>query len=442
MLDIVQIHTIVDKLIGQENDAVRPEDMDEPWRTIYRRVRTIDDLALAELELWKATEGLRRRNQLVESLLAATPKAPGGNRYPSLADIGGSLSPIDWLWPAWIPRGMVSVLGAAPGAGKSIVALDLARRIIHGESLPDGTPVPNPGANVVLVDAEGVPQIQNQRAADWAMDGSHLFLMLPPEDYGTLDLGDRRQQEVLLGMVHHLKPELVIVDSLSSISLKGENSVEDVRALLRFLSALAGDFQVAVLVIHHLRKRMRGKKAAPMPLFEPVTAEDLRGSSHIVAMARSILALNVVQVSPQPDRNGPRRLEVIKSNLCACPPALGVYFEAPAAALGDAVGDTPVLRYSEPPDPYRQRSQIEACSAWLVSYLSEAGRPVRPQDVLEAAEDMGFGRATVYRARRRLGRRMREEGLKGPLRTWVLAELGDAAGTNQPDRRSVAGCPL
>jgi hypothetical protein len=52
-------------------------------------------------------------------------------------------------------------------------------------------------------------------------------------------------------------------------------------------------------------------------------------------VARSVLALSVVPVEslcPQtgrtlpPDRNGPRRLEVIKTNLCRYPPALMVGF--------------------------------------------------------------------------------------------------------------------
>jgi hypothetical protein len=442
MLAIGQIDRIVAKLSGEGGGTDWAADMQEPWRTMYQRVHPLEDLSMAERELWKAAAGMPRRNELVEIVLAAMPNPESDNGYPSLAEIAGSLRPIDWLWPAWIPRGMVSLLGAAPGAGKSIVALDLARRIIHGEPLPDGTAVPNPGASVLYVDAEGIPQIQNQRAADWGIDRSRLFPMLPPDPYGPLDLGNAKHQAALMGMVNHLQPELVIVDSLSSISLRGENSIEDVRALLHFLSALAGQFGVAVLVIHHLRKRMRGNKPAPMPIFEPVTADDLRGSSHIVAMARSILALSVVQTGPQPDRNGPRRLEVIKSNLCACPPALGVYFEPAVGAASGKLDGTPHLHYDEPPDPYREMSKTESCANWLLEYLAEAEQPVHPQDVLEAAQEMGFGRTVVYRARRNLGARVREEGRKGPRRTWAVAESGGAVGGTKRERKPVAGHPV
>jgi hypothetical protein len=58
-----------------------------------------------------------------------------------------------------------TLFGAAPGAGKSLIALDLARRIIHGGSFPGGAPVPCPGASVLIVDAEGPSTLFNQRAA-------------------------------------------------------------------------------------------------------------------------------------------------------------------------------------------------------------------------------------------------------------------------------------
>lgn len=36
-------------------------------------------------------------------------------RYPSLHDLSAKFPPVDWLWPSWIPRGMLTLLGAAPG---------------------------------------------------------------------------------------------------------------------------------------------------------------------------------------------------------------------------------------------------------------------------------------------------------------------------------------
>ena len=82
-----------------------------------------------------------------------------------------------------------------------------------------------------------------------------LYLMLPPATYGMIDLGDEVQQDRLVDMCAALSPELVVVDSLSAISVRGENNVEDVRALLGFLTGVAREFFCGLLLIHRLRKR-------------------------------------------------------------------------------------------------------------------------------------------------------------------------------------------
>src|SRR3954471_9745513 len=43
----------------------------------------------------------------------------------------------NWLWPGRTPLGYVTLLVADPGAGKSLVALDIAARVSRGASWPD-----------------------------------------------------------------------------------------------------------------------------------------------------------------------------------------------------------------------------------------------------------------------------------------------------------------
>ena len=37
--------------------------------------------------------------------------------YPSLHEMSAQFPPVDWLWPHWIPRGLLTLFGAAPGVG-------------------------------------------------------------------------------------------------------------------------------------------------------------------------------------------------------------------------------------------------------------------------------------------------------------------------------------
>lgn len=393
------------------DDVQVPEVMPEPWRTIW--YRTDSSLAVrgtvAEA-VRDACRELPNRRALERAILRAMPSE---TEYESLEEVSRSLAPIAWLWKGWIPRGMLTLLGASPGAGKSLVALDLTRRIVHGLPWPDGQVGGEAGRVCIYIDAEAVPQIQNERAGVWCMDKSRLYLMMPKDPYGMIDLGDEGQQDRLVDMCAALSPELVVVDSMSAISVRGENNVEDVRGLLGFLMSVAREFSCGVLLIHHLRKR------GVVGLLDSVGPDDFRGSSHIIAMARSVLALSVVQVGEEPDRNGPRRLEVIKTNLCVYPPALGLTLES-----GDE--RAPTLRYGEAPKEHRERTQAEECAKWLIEALALAGEPVKPGEIVKMAEGEGFSRRVVYRAREALGRVVVDTGHKQASgNRWRLAEDGE-----------------
>jgi len=273
---------------------------------------------------------------------------------------------------------------------------------------------------VLYVDGEAVPQLLNARAESWGMDRDRLYLMLPDERRGLIDFGADAEQARLTQMCHDLDPCFVVVDSLGAVSARGENSVEEVRDILSFLGAVAREFDLALLLIHHLRKK--GKLAPPTDL---VSIDEFRGSSHIVAIARSVLALSVIQSGPQPDRNGPRQLEVVKTNLGRYPPPLGVLLVPPPGSTEEEDG-VPRLRYTEPPKSYRPPTQVDECAAWLVEYLEHAQEPRQPKHVLAAAMEAGFTRTTVYRARKRLGGKIVEigTGLQDPYKRWALASGG------------------
>ena len=117
-----------------------------------------------------------------------------------------------------------------------------------------------------------------------------------------------------------------------------------------------------------------------------------------------------------PATDGPRRLEVIKTNLTRHPEPLGMTFKPlyPKGAW---------IEYStEPPQPYRQPTKAEECSAWLVSLLGESGA-TRPQEIVAQAEAEGFSRRTVYRAREILGEQVIDtEGHKHPENRWALTD--------------------
>jgi hypothetical protein len=327
--------------------------------------------------------------------------------------IASRISSLSWLWPSWIPNGMVTILAAAPGAGKSLVALDLARRIIHGSAFPDGAPPPSPARHVLLVDAEGSLSLLRHRVEAWGINPDRLFLMLSPTHTQVFSLETAEQMMRLFNLCRDIHPALVIIDALASAAPRSESSSRAARDFLGALSVIAHQFNLAMLVIHHLRKH--NPSAFDLP--RRVTAADVRGRGNLIASARSVLALSPLSSAGSPaDRNGPRRFEVIKSNLCPLPPSLSLTIESGSAA--------PALQYAPvveaPPPPTHQ----DLCAQWLLGFLAAAPGPVRPADVIAVAAAAGFPEATLYRARRALGPFIRDVGNspRDPHKRWALHE--------------------
>ena len=332
--------------------------------------------------------------------------------FPTLADIADTLKPVSWLWPGWIPRGMLSILGAYQGTGKSYFVLDLARTVIHGGPWPDGA-IPDRIGNVVYVEAEAIPQVTNQRAQALGINRHKLWLMMA--DSGEmLDLTQPRWQDHLLDLATTVQPQLIIIDSLSSISSSGQNSVEDTTRLMLYLVALARHCDCGLLVLHHLRKPPGGQLNLP-----GMSVHDFRGSGHITAMARTVLGLSVIQTGRQFSLNGPRRLDLVKSNLGPYPEGIGLKLETN--------GDQVRFVYGEPVAfEDAQESPGDRCEEWLLSYLEENG-PSKPADVLKAGEAAGFSKSTIYRVRKQLAALIgnTDKNFRAPGNLWQLAAGDD-----------------
>lgn len=401
----MQIQAIADRMAGFPV-RINLKRLSEPWLSCWKAL----DLSKAGQEhaaLMAALKDEPERGLIIEKILAAQPGAALGN-YPSLEELAKDLRPIEWVWRGWIPRGMITLLGAVPGAGKSFLALDLAKRVIQGDQWPDGQPNLAKRRNIVYVDAEQVPQLANERALSWGMPRDRIYFLLPEAD-DMIDFGLPRYRDQLTEMVAQLTPELVILDSLSSISSKGENNVEDVRLVMGFLNVLAQEYGIGLVLIHHLRK---GSNNGQMKLWD-VSIDDFRGSGHIIAMARSVLGLSVVQTSPDADRNGPRKVEVIKTNLGPYADPLG--FEiAPLHPTGA------YLRWGDAPESYKEPTKEDSCKEWLEDLLRNAKDGMKPKDVVDLGEEAGFSRALVYRAREELKAVVKNTtGRKNPENVWV-----------------------
>lgn len=311
--------------------------------------------------------------------------------YPNAREVLDQLPDLRWLWPGWIPRGQITMVMGDPSAGKSYFTLDLAQRIAAGTTFPDGQHIERPGT-VLYIDAENKPSMFKKRVQPWPdHQASRLYYMLPTPNMMMIDLDQDLDRERLLDRIYHIRPELIIIDSYSSISLKGENNKEDVQRILSFMTRIARDYDCAVVIIHHLKKPQHAQMT--LPAIRQLDLARLRGSGHLGAMPTNVLGMTLIGS----DKNGPRNLHVVKNNLGKYPEPIGVTFKE-----WDQDPEVAILEYGEVPNVDEANSLVDKCTIWLNDLLEEMG-PLPSSEIIEMGDEEGFNRRMIYRARKRLG---------------------------------------
>ncbi len=392
-----QIQTLAN-LLKNHPPMLNREQLDPDFAFLWDIISNNPDKYQA---LYRARQEETDLTNIINEIVDTEPNAEF--RYQSLADLEADLPATSWLWPNWIPKGMLTVMAAWPGVGKTYVALDLAKRIIHNQAAPDDQPLNTQSGTVIYVDAEDfLPAISN-RASAWGMQTNRLFpFRRPPRD--ILDLNNRDYQDTLIDMVYDLHPDLIIVDSLSGINPKSENNIEDMREIIGFLAELPEQFNTACVLIHHLRKP--GKSHAG------VNMHDLRGSSHLTAVARSIIGMDALSTT---DPNGPRWLKIIKTNLCPYPQPLAIEFKPNPdnPAIANLHYDKNLTR--------RPDSLTTACADWLIEQLQTGPKSRDELIELGAKNEPVFSYSAIDRARAALGDEITDT--KGPKiagNQWTL----------------------
>lgn len=419
---IRQIQTVADLLrTGAAPTCVVSEQLTEPWQTYHQWIldwiaedpEHVDPHHLDD-DFHQAFAALRTDFHTHYQLIRQAIREPV--TYPHAADTLAGVAEIRWLWKGWLLRGLPSLLAAVPGTGKSYLALDLARRIITGDPFPDGQPAESSrDPKILYVDAENTPAIHKERLSVWPPAALHqLYIMLPEPDRFLINLDDHIDRDRLYDMAWAIRPALIIIDSYGSCTLKGENNKEDVQGLLAYFNQLAQDFDCALLIVHHLRKGIANNQSG----FKLTTIDAIRGSSHIPAMSRHVLGLQFVPSGPETTARDPRILWIMKTNVGPPPDPLGVAFESHPSNP-----DVAQLAYGGPPDAYREPNKCDQCAGWLVDYLLDAGRPLKPAVIITAGESKGYYSSLIYRARAQLGHRILDtKNSRHPNNAWALSE--------------------
>jgi putative DNA primase/helicase len=279
------------------------------------------------------------------------------------------LGELKWLWPGWIPAGQFTILGAQAGKGKSALAMRLCQSVTTGAPWPDGQAGPADSKPVIWVETERRERLNAQRRVAFGVPPD---LMVVHKLRKPFRIDVPTHLDSLRQAIAEHEPGLVVIDSLRAGHRLSENSPK-VGDLLQELDILAADLRVAILLVHHFRKKVQSKTA------ERVTPDELRGSSTIADRPLSILALD----EPNPEGDPKHiRLSHVKCNVGAERPSLGMRWKGTVLEFDD-----------EPPQP-PAKSSIGSQVGQLIKKIVANG-PQPALVVQQLVEQAGFNFKTA-----------------------------------------------
>jgi AAA domain/CHC2 zinc finger len=182
---------------------------------------------------------------------------------------------IDWLIEKVIQRSANGMIAAAPKAGKSWAASDMAIALALGEPWL-GFNVPRP-VKVALISREDSPQLTAWRLQNlWrGRSAKNPFLIETNLHINTrlhspqLLLDNAEQLSEAIAAMKEFQPEFVILDVFNVLHSAEENDNSEMRMIMRQLSRIQSEVKCGIGVIHHYNKavesnmmqRLRGASA-------------------------------------------------------------------------------------------------------------------------------------------------------------------------------------
>jgi hypothetical protein len=337
-------------------------------------------------------------------------------------------APVDWLWPRWIPRGMLSILDGDPGLGKSTITADWAARVSRGWPMPPaarGTVVGEPAGVVILSAEDSAAHTIRPRLEEAGADLERITLI------EAVQCGDSERPPTLpldvdliaeLALANGVK--FMVVDPFMAYLDSELNAHNDqhVRLCLHQFKLLAERTGAAVLVVRHLNK------------MTSVSAALYRGggSIGIVGAARAAMVVGRDPGDPQV-----RVLAMNKLNIATHPRSLTYSLEAAGDVARIGWGQECDLTADEIiSQPARRRAgeALQDAEEFLVDVL--ANGPVLSVEIKEKAKDAGIKERTLSRAKKKLKVEHYKAGFSPKTWTWKMpndSRLGPDPTTLGPD---------
>ena len=308
-----------------------------------------------------------------------------------------TLEPVRWLWPGFLPAAMLTILGGAPGCGKTTIAMSLAATVTSGGVWPGGLGRSTPGDVLIWSGEDAHPVLAARLEAMGAdMRRVHFIDGITGSEGEAFDPG--RDMALLEASAERLAaPRLLILDPIVSAVTGDSHKGAEVRRSLQPVVALAQRLGCAVVGVTHFSKGTAGRDPA----------ERITGSIAFAALARLVLVAAKVQADQGEE---PRRVLVrAKSNigpddggfaysLDRVDVALDVegqrvhWLEALQGSARDVLAEAEAV-----PDRDEESSALDEAVQFLRSELRDGPKPAKA--IFLEARDAGHSERTIKRAK-------------------------------------------
>ncbi len=223
------------------------------------------------------------------SLIHSTQRKNMLNRVDIATIFSTELQPIPWVLEGWLAEGDVAILAGEPGAGKSMVLLDLALSLATGRDFLKYMPMSGKPKRVLVVDEENNERICRRRLQQfllgYELDDNALRIL--PLRYLTdnfLCLDDEKALKRFHRELGEFQPDWVMLDSLVRFHARDENSNS---AMSQFytdiLKPISRNYQCGLVMLHHLSKPSKDKSSE--------LGHRLRGASDLRGMVDELWML-------------------------------------------------------------------------------------------------------------------------------------------------------
>ena len=177
-----------------------------------------------------------------------------------IADVPAEDSTQKWLVKKLWGIEAVGILGGAPKCCKSWLGLDIAISVASKTPCLNYFHVEHRGTALVYLAEDAAPMVRERVLGicnHRRLDIQALDLNIIDTPSLRLDLDSDRTK--LVGAIEKIKPKLLLLDPLVRLHRADENSSAEISALLGFLRELQRQFNMAVILVHHMSKKHRAQ---------------------------------------------------------------------------------------------------------------------------------------------------------------------------------------